>query len=178
MKKGLIVIGAILLLTGCGSKKTNNDDPSQISYTNKFECSKSEKIKQYDLESRNEKGMFIGTDKAKRSESPVAINEITTKIYDFNKSGDKLIAYYEIITYEYLIDGYNMEDEKKFYENKCDNYSEYGFKTCQISTKDKKIVITKTANLESDYNKNTVSSMTKESIKNDYAGGEVYTCTE
>lgn len=70
MKKVLIIICAIILLSGCDSKKEtkeNTTKPEEISYTNKFECSRIEKI---------------------------------SKIYDFNKEGNKLLVFYEIHTYE------------------------------------------------------------------------------
>lgn len=48
MKKVLIFLGAVLLLAGCESKKETNENitkPKEISYTNKFECSRVEKSK-------------------------------------------------------------------------------------------------------------------------------------
>lgn len=48
MKKGLIIICAIIILYGCDSKKETKENitkPEEISYTNKFECSRVEKLK-------------------------------------------------------------------------------------------------------------------------------------
>lgn len=144
MKKGLIIICAIILLSGCDSKKETKENitkPEEISYTNKFECYRNEKI---------------------------------SKIYDFNKEGSKLLAFYEIHTYEYVIDIYNMDKEKSSYS--CGEYEEYGFKSCEITTTKNSIIMTKVADINSDYNKDMVSKMTLESIKSDYAQGDMYTC--
>ena len=144
MKKGLIIICAIILLSGCDSKKEtkeNTTKPEEISYTNKFECYRNEKI---------------------------------SKIYDFNKDGSKLLAFYEIHTYEYVIDIYNMDKEKSSYS--CGEYENYGFKSCEITTTKNSIIMTKVADINSDYNKDMVSKMTLESIKSDYAQGDMYTC--
>lgn len=144
MKKGLIIICAIILLSGCDSKKEtkeNTTKPEEISYTNKFECYRNEKI---------------------------------SKIYDFNKEGSKLLAFYEIHTYEYVIDIYDMDKEKSSYS--CGEYENYGFKSCEITTTKNSIIMTKVADINSDYNKDMVSKMTLESIKTDYAQGDMYTC--
>ena len=144
MKKGLIIICAIIILSGCDSKKETKENitkPEEISYTNKFECYRNEKI---------------------------------SKIYDFTKEGSKLLAFYEIHTYEYVIDIYNMDKEKSSYS--CGEYENYGFKSCEITTTKNSIIMTKVADINSDYNKDMVSKMTLESIKSDYAEGDMYTC--
>lgn len=144
MKKVLIIICAIILLSGCDSKKETKENitkPEEISYTNKFEYYRNEKI---------------------------------SKIYDFNKEGSKLLAFYEIHTYEYVVDDYNMDKEKSSYS--CGEYENYGFKSCEITTTKNSIIMTKVADINSDYNKDMVSKMTLESIKTDYAQGDMYTC--
>ena len=82
MKKGLIIICAIIILSGCDSRKESITKPEWISYRNNFECYRNEKI---------------------------------SKIYDFNKEGNKLLVFYEIHTYEYVIDIYNIDKEKSSY---------------------------------------------------------------
>ena len=176
MKKGLIILIAIILLSGCDSKKETNGtitNKEEISYTNKFECSRVEKIKKFDLDNKNA-GRLTSEQMKERENSPVAINEKISKIYDFNKEGSKLLAFYEIHTYEYVIDGFDMDKEKSSYS--CGNYENYGFKSCEITTSGNSIVMTKVADLNSDYNKDMVSKMTLESIKSDYAQGDMYTC--
>ena len=68
-----------------------------------------------------------------RENSPVVINENIQKIYDFNEAGDKLLSFYEVHTYEYLLEGYDMNNEKENYS--CEDYENYGFKSCMITTK-------------------------------------------
>lgn len=175
MKKGLLIIASIMLLAGCENKETNNEvkKPDEISYTNKFECSRVEKIKKFDLDNKIA-GRLTSEQMKERENSPVAINENVQKIYDFNESGDKLLSFYEVHTYEYLLDGYDINSEKENYS--CGNYENYGFKSCTITTMENKIVMTKVADLKSDYNKGMVEKMTLASIKADYAEREIYTC--
>lgn len=101
-------------------------------------------------------------------------NEKISKIYDFTKDGSKLLGFYEIHTYEYVVDDYNMDKEKSSYS--CGEYENYGFKSCGITTTKNSIIMTKVADINSDYNKDMVSKMTLESIKTDYAQGDMYTC--
>lgn len=101
-------------------------------------------------------------------------NEKISKIYDFNKERSKLLGFYEIHTYEYVIDIYDMDKEKSSYS--CGEYENYGFKSCEITTIKNSIIMTKVADLNSDYNKDMASKMTLESIKTDYAEGDMYTC--
>lgn len=176
MKKVLIIICAIILLSGCDSKKETKENitkPEEISYTNKFECSRIEKIKKIDLDNKNA-GRLTQEQMKERQNSPVAINEKISKIYDFNKERSKLLGFYEIHTYEYVVDDYNMDKEKSSYS--CGEYEEYGFKSCEITTTKNSIIMTKVADINSDYNKDMVSKMTLESIKTDYAQGDMYTC--
>ena len=176
MKKVLIFLGAVLLLAGCESKKETNENitkPEGISYTNKFECSRVEKIKKFDLDNKNA-GRLTSEQMKERENSPVVINENIQKIYDFNEAGDKLLSFYEVHTYEYLLEGYDMNNEKENYS--CGDYKDYGFKSCTIATEENKIVMTKVADLKSDYNKDMAEKMTLASIKADYAEGDMYTC--
>lgn len=114
MKKGLIIICAIIMLSGCDSKKESITKPEEISYTNKFECLRVEKIKKFDLDNKNA-GRLTQEQMKERQNSPVAINEKISKIYDFNKERSKLLGFYEIHTYEYVVDDYNMDKEKSSY---------------------------------------------------------------
>lgn len=153
--------------------KENITKPEEISYTNKFECSRIEKIKKFDLDNKNA-GRLTQEQMKERQNSPVAINEKISKIYDFTKDGSKLLGFYEIHTYEYVVDDYNMDKEKSSYS--CGEYENYGFKICEITTTKNSIIMTKVADINSDYNKDMVSKMTLESIKTDYAEGDMYTC--
>ena len=86
MKKGLLIIASIILLAGCENKETNNEvkKPEEISYTNKFECSRTEKIKKFDLDNKNA-GRLTSEQMKESENSPVAINENIQRIYDFNE---------------------------------------------------------------------------------------------
>ena len=82
MKKGLIIICAIIMLSGCDSKKETKENitkPEEISYTNKFECSRVEKIKKFDLDNKNA-GRLTQEQMKERQNSPVAINEKISKM--------------------------------------------------------------------------------------------------
>ena len=175
MKKGLLIIASIMLLAGCDNKETDNEvnKPEEISYTNKFECSRIKKVKKFDLDNKNA-DRLTNEQMKERENSPVVINENIQKIYDFNEVGDKLLGFYEVHTYEYLLEGYDMNSEKENYS--CGDYKDYGFKSCTIATEENKIVMTKVADLKSDYNKDMAEKMTLASIKADYAEGDMYTC--
>ncbi len=173
MKKCLLILTVLLLLTGCNKDKTTDGNAGkQVSYTNKFECSREEEIKKYDLD--GSLGDISSEQDNEREESPVAIIEKIQKIYDFNKDGSKLLGFYEINTYKYVLDDYDMDTEKNNYD--CGNYEEYGIKSCEITTSEDSVIITKVTDLTSNYNKDMVATMTLESIKAKYAEEEMYTC--
>ena len=61
MKKGLLLMSVALLLTGCGGKELTKDkDIIKKDYTNKFECTRTEKI--YNVIYYNDKGFFLRTE--------------------------------------------------------------------------------------------------------------------
>lgn len=152
MKKGLLLMSVALLLTGCGGKELTKDkDIIKKDYTNKFECTRTEKI-------------YNGNGEVK-----------ITKIYDFNKEGDKLLGYYEIATYIYTKD-VDMNEEKSKYLEGCESGKEYGYINCKASVKDNVLTVSKEADLNHENNKEEASTMTKESIAKDYEDGEMYTC--
>lgn len=177
MKKGILLLSVMLLLTGCKSEEQqNNKEDKAISYTNKYECTRTETITKYTIEHRNETSRVLSAEELKeKKESPVAVNVEVSKIYDFNKEGSKLLNFYEIRKYEYLLD-YDLKDEEKSLSSVCENYEKYGFKSCAIKTIDNTITITKTSDLKADYNKDLVEKTTLDSIKEAYKDGEIYTC--
>lgn len=151
MKKGLLLIGAAILLTGCGNESLTNDDITKKDYTNKFECSRTEKMDNGKGESK------------------------FTKIYDFNEDGTKLLGYYEIATHTYTTD-VDMDSEKDRYLKNCESGKDYGYINCKVSIEGNIITVTKESDLNHENNKEEASKMTKESITKDYEGGEIYTC--
>lgn len=154
MKKSLLFFSIFLLLTGCSNDEniTSGNTENTKEYTNKYECSMVEKISE-------------------------TIERKMTKTYNFNKEGDKLIGYYEVETYTYSIDT-DMNKEKEKYTKKCDGVEKYGYTNCKISIKDNVITISKESDPKAEYNKDAFETITKESIKKDYAEGEIYRCTE
>ncbi len=151
MKKSLLLMGAVLLLTGCGSSELTKDDITEKNYTNKFECVRTEKMDNGKGESK------------------------FTKIYDFNEEGTKLLGYYEIATHTYTAD-VDMDSEKERYLNACESGKEYGYINCKVKVDGNTITVTKESDLNHENNKEEASKMTKESITKDYEDGEIYTC--
>ena len=47
-----------------------------------------------------------------------AVNVTLTRSYDFNKDGSKLLAYYDITVYDFIV-SYDMNALKKYYEDEC-----------------------------------------------------------
>lgn len=174
-KKCLIVLGSVLLLAGCGNEKTKSEDGDELSFTNKYECSRVENYTQYDIEHRNGGGILTAEEMEEKKNSPIAVEGKISKVYDFNKEGSKLLAYYEVETYTYLVD-VSLDDEKKLYEKKCDNSKDYGYKACEVKVKDKVITLTRTLDLDSEDNKATAQKTTIDSVKSDFAEDEIFTC--
>lgn len=104
----------------------------------------------------------------------IGVEGKVSKIYDFNKEGDKLLAFYEVGTYKYVMD---TDMEKEYFADKCSGYKEYGYKSCEVSLKDKTITIFREIDLNSDDIEDSASIMTLESIKGEYAEGKIYTCS-
>lgn len=94
--------------------------------------------------------------------------------YDFNESGSELLAYYEITTYSFLVD-YDMEAMQKIFEETCKSKDKDTYKNCNVSLKDKTITVVSEVNLNSDASKEYLSSVTLDSIKENYAESP-YTC--
>lgn len=174
-KKGLIVLGSVLLLVGCSNEKTKSESGDELSFTNKYECSRVENYTKYDIEHRNGGGILTTEEMEEKKNSPVAVEGRISKVYDFNKEGSKLLAYYEIETYTYLVD-VSMDEEKELYEKKCDNSKKYGYKSCEVKINDKVITLTRTLDLESEDNKDVVQKTTMDSVKSDFAEDEIFTC--
>lgn len=176
-RKMLLLGCGALLLTGCGDKEvTNGNGDEPKSYTNKFECVRSDNTSKYMIEKRyGKKYDSLEEEREASKNSEVGVSGEIRKIYDFNKSGDKLLHYYEIATYKYLVD-VDMSREEENYKDGCDESSDYGYINCKVSVDGKTITVTKEADLDGDYNKEEAAKMTLESIKNDYSESDIYTC--
>lgn len=176
--KRVLLLGCVaLILTGCGDKELTEGNGSVLgSYTNKFECVRSKNTSKYVIERKYGKKYDSLEEEMEASKnSEVGVSGEIRKIYDFNKSGDKLLHYYEIATYKYLVD-VDMSKEEEDYKEGCDKSSKYGYINCKVIVDGKTITVTKEADLAGDYNKEMAENMTLESIKNDYSGSDTYTC--
>ena len=114
MRKRLLFLGVIVcgafMLTGCGKDSgVNNNDGGieNLSYTNKFECKRSEKYTTSQMYYKTKQEVLNDEDSGKD-----AVNITYTRSYDFNKDGSKLLAYYDITIYDFLV-SYDMNALKK-----------------------------------------------------------------
>mgnify|MGYP004539805847 CR=1 FL=1 len=173
MKKTLmisIIIGSLFLTVGCENEKTvDNGGTKELSYTNKYECSRLEKYTTQQVFYRTKQDPKNEEDSGKD-----ALELEISRLYDFNEAGDKLVAYYDIMTYNYLVD-YDMEAQKKYFEDECKNEDKDTYKSCVVSLNGKTITVTLTVDLNSESGKESFSGITLDSVKENYAGSP-YTC--
>lgn len=166
MRKNILfvmVLCGLFLITGCQDNNSGEDDTKELTYTNKFECTREET-----LIIRQVYYMTKEDDKNNEDDTKEAIKVKYSKVYDFNKSGDKLLAYRDITTYTYLVD-YDMEAQKKYFEDECKNKDKNTYKSCQVSLNDKVITVISEVDLESDTSKEYLSTATLDMIKENYA---------
>lgn len=162
-----VIFSSVFLAMGCESVKVNGSE--DITYTNKFECSRKETSTTQQVYYSTKEELLSEDDKGKN-----AVENELSKVYDFNKEGDKLLAYYDVVTYNYLVD-YDMNEQKKYFEKTCDDIDKDIYKSCKVDLKDKTIIITKEADLNSKENKEQLSKTTLSSIKENFAES-LYTC--
>ena len=167
MKKMLILCSVLLILTGCKKKQDSNPNVEHekgITYT----CKRYEKYKKKDLDRRDGKDITSDSD-------TTAIELTISKIYNFDETGEKLLTFFEVNEYKYLLD-YNMNKEKEILAKSCDNAKEYGYKSCNASLSGKIVTIKRELDLNNEDYKESANKATLQNIKDDYAGGEIYTC--
>lgn len=114
MKKMLvlpIIIGSVILLSGCGEKKElpSDDKKDEQVKTIQYECVRNETLTV--LNNRLKTGE---NPKENAGDQDVAVNMSLARRYEFNELGDKLLAYYDISTYEYVFD-YDMDTQKNIF---------------------------------------------------------------
>ncbi len=170
MRKRLLILGAILcgafILTGCGKDSTvNNYDGKveNITYTNKFECKKNEKYTTSQMYYITKQEVLNDADSGKD-----AVNVTLTRSYDFNKDGSKLLAYYDITVYDFLV-SYDMDALKKYYEDECSKQDKNTYKSCNVSLKDKTITVISEVDLNSEIANEYLTTVTLDKIKDNYA---------
>ena len=170
MRKRLLTLGVIVcgafMLTGCGKDSTvnNNDgDVKNLTYTNKFECKRNEKYTTSQMYYKTKQEVLNDADSGKD-----AVNVTLTRSYDFNKDGSKLLAYYDITVYDFLV-SYDMNALKKYYEDECSKQDKNTYKSCNVSLNDKTITIITEVDLNSETANEYLTTATLESIKDNYA---------
>lgn len=170
--KGILLIAvfsSLFLVTGCGKENIDKNGTKELSYTNKFECSRTETSTTSQVYYITKQEVLKDEDSGK-----TAMETTIARSYDFNKNGDKLLAYYEITTYNFLVD-YDMDAMKKVFEETCESKDKNTYKNCNVSLKDKTITIVSEVDLNSEESKEYLSNVTLDSIKENYAESP-YTC--
>jgi len=161
LKKVMIMVLMVssLFLFGCGKNENNDSNKNNITYTNKFECAREDTLTKDQI--------FYAT-----KEEPV--NVTYSRSYDFDKNGEKLLKYYDITTYDYILD-YDMDKQKTYYENNCKQIDQKIYKSCNVVLDNKKIIITSEIDLNSEVAKEYLATVSLNDVKENYADTP-YTC--
>ena len=166
-----IILCNLLLITACANNQTDNNisNPEEITYTNKYECTRSETLTTSSFYYQTKKEVKNEEDSGKN-----AVEIVYTRSYDFSKEGSKLLNYYDITTYNFLVD-YDMESLKEYFASTCTESDKSTYKNCKVTLKDKTITILKEVDLNSETGKEYLSTSTLDSIKENYEESP-YTC--
>lgn len=162
----VILFTCITFVTACGNAE-NETTSDEITFTNKLECERKEKYTVSQIFYKTKKEALNG-----ESSNTEAVEVTFSRLFDFNEAGDKLLAFYDVATYDYLVD-YDMNEQKKFYENECENRYKESTETCKVTMKDNIIKVTMKGSTETD--KEWATSLTLELAKEDYKESP-YTC--
>lgn len=158
MKKVVIILFILFLITGCGNKN------------NTFSCYKNGTYSEYDILNRDKNLMALTKDDKEKmilekSNSPVMVNYKEERIYKYN---DKIIENLEIYKYTYVMD-IEIDKEVKYYENDCDS-SKDKYSECVVSLDNNTIAVQKKVNLDS------LKNLSIRDIKNTYNNNDLYEC--
>lgn len=169
LKKVMIMLLMVssLFLFGCGKEENNDRNKNNITYTNKFECIREDKLTKDQI-------YYATKEEPLNDEKGDAVNVTYTRSYDFDKNGDKLLAYYDITTYDYILD-YDMNKQKAYYENNCKEIDQKTYKSCKVILDNKKIVIISEIDLTSEVAKEYLATVSLNDVKENYADTP-YTC--
>ena len=171
MKKVMIMILIIssLFLFGCGKEKNsdNNKELNNITYTNKFECSREETL-------TKDQVFYATKEEPTTGGKGDAVNVTYTRSYDFDEKGENLLAYYDITTYDYILD-YDMDKQKAYYENNCKETDKDTYKSCKVTLNNKKIIVITETDLTSSVAKEYLATVSLADVKENYAETP-YTC--
>ena len=169
LKKVMIMLLMIssLFLFGCGKEENNNSNKNDITYTNKFECIREDKLTKDQI-------FYATKEEPLNDEKGDAVKVTYSRSYDFDKNGDKLLKYYDITIYDYILD-YDMDKQKTYYENNCKQIDQKTYKSCKVILDNKKIVITSEIDLTSEVAKEYLATVSLNDVKENYADTP-YTC--
>ena len=146
MKKKIMMLLVILLITGCNINKTK-----------KISCTKNEIYTRYYVEHIIEPDKEIGD-----NPNEIGANITKTREYYLKKNGVGLKRVTETYKIEFVIET-DLAKQKAYYESGCTNIDE-NYKTCKIEQNENTITITAELNLKSDDNKDLTKKITKEDI--------------
>ena len=169
LKKVMIMLLMIssLFLFGCGKEENNNSNKNDITYTNKFECAREDILTKDQI-------YYATKEEPVNGEKGDAVNVTYSRSYDFDEKGEKLLKYYDITTYDYILD-YDMDKQKAYYENNCKEIDQKTYKSCKVILDNKKIVITSEIDLTSEVAKEYLATVSLNDVKENYADTP-YTC--
>ena len=169
LKKVMIMLLMVssLFLFGCGKEENNDSNKNNITYTNKFECIREDKLTKDQI-------YYATKEEPLNGEKGDAVNVTYKNIYDFDEKGDKLLKYYNVTTYDYILD-YDMDKQKEYYENNCNKVDKDTFKSCKVTLDNKRITVSYEINLVSETANKYLSNLTLNSVKENYAESN-YTC--
>ena len=158
LKKVMIMLLMVssLFLFGCGKEENNDSNKNNTTYTNKFECIREDKLTKDQI-------YYATKEEPLNGEEGDAVKVTYSRSYDFDKNGDKLLKYYDITTYDYILD-YDMDKQKTYYENNCKQILD-----------NKKIIITSEIDLNSEVAKEYLATVSLNDVKENYADTP-YTC--
>ena len=170
LKKVMIMVLMIgsLFLCGCGKNESNNNkEKENITYTNKFECTKEDTL-------TKDQVFYATKEEPVNGEKGDAVKVTYSRSYDFDENGENLLAYYDITTYDYILD-YDMDKQKAYYENNCKEIDQKTYKSCEVILDDKRVVVTSEIDLSSEVAKEYLTTVSLNDVKENYADTP-YTC--
>lgn len=169
LKKVMIMLLMVssLFLFGCGKEENNDSNKNNTTYTNKFECIREDKLTKDQI-------YYATKEEPLNGEEGDAVKVTYSRSYDFDKNGDKLLKYYDITTYDYILD-YDMDKQKTYYENNCNEIDQKTYKSCKVILDNKKIIITSEIDLNSEVAKEYLATVSLNDVKENYADTP-YTC--
>ena len=163
----MLLMVSSLFLFGCDKEENNDSNKNNTTYTNKFECIREDKLTKDQI-------YYATKEEPLNGEEGDAVKVTYSRSYDFDKNGDKLLKYYDITTYDYILD-YDMDKQKTYYENNCKQIDQKTYKSCKVILDNKKIIITSEIDLNSEVAKEYLATVSLNDVKENYADTP-YTC--